>query len=56
MLSVSTILCIILHLCRAAFLPHYRDYSDGGWAFGDIILLKSGVSVEIRGVTLSNYI
>jgi hypothetical protein len=28
----------------------------GDWGFGDIILLKSVVSVEIRGVTLSNYI
>ena len=30
MLSVSMILCIILQLCRVAFLPHYRNYSDGG--------------------------
>jgi hypothetical protein len=29
-LPVSMILCIILQLYRAAFLPHYQDYSDGG--------------------------
>jgi hypothetical protein len=56
MLSVSAILCGILQLYKAAFVPHYGDYCDGGRGLWRHYFIEIGVSVEIRGVMLSNYI